>query len=321
MKIYIDNIETEVRPDETILEACERIGIHIPSMCFAPGKRHIASCMVCMVRNEQRDQMLPSCSTYPTEGMRIDTSSEEVQQTRRLSIELLLSDHRADCEAPCTMVCPRKLDVGEMLYLFDKGDYPRAKALVAAAFPLPEIGCKDCKAPCEKACRRGTVDVHVPIREIVEKLSAMDIPSEASPKLLSKVDRTKFFSRLGTFSQEEKIRLRQEVDSPSTCLHCACLGREDCRLREIATSFGIRSPRFPVDSRLPFKKAARIVEGLVFDPAKCIRCGICVYNTKDAFTFSGRGFSMQVVLPKESYSHVSEDVAALCPTGALRLEH
>lgn len=322
MKIYIDGTEIEVINGETVLEACRRTGTDIPSMCYASGAKHKPSCMVCMVRNETTGQMMPSCSTYPTEGMRIDTKSEEVSQTRRLAVELLLSDHRADCEAPCTIVCPKHLDIAEMLYQYDEGNYPKAKAIVASAFSLPEIGCEDCKAPCEKACRRGTVDSNVPIRDIVKKLAGMeDIPAKGDPSLLAHIDRSRFSSRLGAFSPQEKIRLKETVTTPSTCLHCACLSKEECTLRDVATSLAIKTPRFGVNSLQPFKAEKKITGKLVFEPSKCIRCGLCVYNTEDGFTFRGRGFGMQVIIPEESYSHVGEDIAGLCPTGALSIGH
>ena len=113
MKITIDNKEITVIEGETILEAARRNGIEIPSMCYAEGKRHQAGCMVCTVKELKSGRMLTSCSTKPTEGMEIDTSSEEVIRQRTMALELLLSDHRADCEAPCTMVCTHTLDVTE----------------------------------------------------------------------------------------------------------------------------------------------------------------------------------------------------------------
>ena len=54
-----------------------------------------------------------------------------------------------------------------------------------------------------------------------------------------------------------------------------------------------------------------------FDVSKCIRCGLCVYNSTDGFTFKGRGFGMQVVLPEESINHVEEKLWEICPTQAL----
>lgn len=313
MKIYIDGKETEVLQGETILEVCRRTGAEVPSLCYAEKAEHKPSCMVCMVRNEASGQMLPSCSTYPSDGMRIDTVSEEVASTRKLAVELLLSDHRADCEAPCTMACPRGLDVAEMLRCYDNEEYGRAKSVLAGF-----SGCEGCKAPCEKVCRRGTVDTHVRIREIVEELSAMSVKPEGN--FSHSYDKSVFSSRLGSFSPAEKAKLKETVQTPSTCLHCACLAKDDCRLRDVATAMQIKSPRFGVSSSLPFKAAVKVTGRLVFEPAKCIRCGLCVYNTSDGFTFKGRGFGMQVIIPEESFSHVGEDIATLCPTGALSLD-
>ena len=322
MNIYIDGKQTKVAPDETVLEACRKAGADIPSMCFAPGAEHKPSCMVCMVRNEDNGQMMPSCSTYPSEGMKIDTCSEEVQQTRKLAVELLLSDHRADCEAPCTIACPSGLDIGEMLCQYDKGNLKMARSILASAFSLTELPCDGCKGPCEKVCRRGTVDAHVQIKAIVKELAAMeDIPAEAKPELATRFSKEAFSSRLGMFSAAEKARLKESVTTKSTCLHCACLAKDGCTLRDVATALKIKTPRFGVSSLQPFKAARNITESLVYEPSKCIRCGLCVYNTKDGFTFRGRGFGMQVILPEESYSNVTEDIASLCPTGALSLEH
>ena len=322
MNIYIDGKQTKVAPDETVLEARRKAGADIPSMCFAPGAEHKPSCMVCMVRNEDNGQMMPSCSTYPSEGMKIDTCSEEVQQTRKLAVELLLSDHRADCEAPCTIACPSGLDIGEMLCQYDKGNLKMARSILASAFSLTELPCDGCKGPCEKVCRRGTVDAHVQIKAIVKELAAMeDIPAEAKPELASRFSKEAFSSRLGMFSAAEKARLKESVTTKSTCLHCACLAKNGCTLRDVATALKIKTPRFGVSSLQPFKAARNITESLVYEPSKCIRCGLCVYNTEDGFTFRGRGFGMQVILPEESYSNVTEDIASLCPTGALSLEH
>ena len=314
MQVIIDGKEVQATGRETLLELCRKNGVQVPSLCAAPGAVHRPSCMVCMVRNEANGQMIPSCATYPVDGMRIDTASDEVKAQRALAVELLLSDHRADCEAPCSTVCPLKLDVAAVLYHYDKGNYARAKGLLKG---LPENACDACKAPCEKVCRRGRVDAHVDIRRVIRELLAMDIAAEepvAGPPAPA------FSSKLGSFTQQEIIRLKAEPTTASTCLHCACLAKDDCRLREVAAETGVRSSRFGLQSTLPIKAARRITGNLVYEPAKCIHCGLCVYNSTDGFTFQGRGFSMQVVLPEESYGNVREDLADLCPTGALTRE-
>lgn len=320
MKITIDNIEVDVREDETLLQIANRLGKNIPSMCYADGKDHKPSCMVCIVKNDANGQMIPSCSSCPVEGMQIVTNTDDVLELRRMSLELLLSDHRADCEAPCTTVCPKGLNIERVLWYYDINRYPEAKRYLADAFDLPNLGCDDCpKAPCEKVCRRGMVDSPVEIRDIIRKMSQAEDP-RPSDKPLPKGKAKMFTSKLGHFSPKEKEWLKVSTNVPSHCLHCACVAQEVCKLRKYADESGIKSPRYGVSSDLPFKVKEHVTGNLWFEPAKCIRCGLCVYNTKDGFTFRGRGFGMQVVIPEQSRNHVTEEIADLCPTGALYIE-
>jgi ferredoxin len=60
-----------------------------------------------------------------------------------------------------------------------------------------------------------------------------------------------------------------------------------------------------------------VVGALWFEQAKCIRCGLCIYNSDNGFTFRNRGFGMQVMIPEENKVNVKEELADLCPTGAL----
>ena len=320
MRITINDRIVETLEGETLLETCRRVGIKVPSLCYAPNAVHKPSCMVCMVQDLSRSQMIPSCSTYPVEGMRIDTESPQVVSLRKMALDLLLRDHRADCEAPCVTVCPHGLNIEGMLASYDKEDYLRARKYLAAVFDLPSVACEGCKAPCEKVCRRNSVDAHVEIRSIVKELAAReDLPVQGDPADVQVQDKTRFSSRQGVFTEQEKIRLRAERPLASNCLHCACAARSDCRLRDLATEAGIKTPRFGVSSAQPFKKRKHITGDLWFEPAKCIHCGLCVYNTVDGFSFKGRGFTMQVDIPEASYENVSESLAELCPTGALSL--
>ena len=198
MKIFVNNKELEVSGQRVLIEELRQAGYEIPSLCYASDAKHEASCMVCMVRNEADNQMIPSCATFPTEGMRIDTESDEVTALRRMSVELLLSDHGARCGL--------------------------------------------------------------------------------------------------------------------------CEGKEKCRLRKLSVQMKAKWSRFGPLAPVGPKKQIHVIGRLWFEPAKCIRCGLCVYNSRDGFTFQHRGFNMQVVIPDQSKSHASERLAVLCPTAALFLK-
>lgn len=318
MHITINNISVEIQKGETILEAARRVGLSIPSLCYAKGAKHKSSCMVCAVQNKTNGQIIPSCTTLPTEGMQIETDNEEVMLVRSLSLELLLSDHRADCEAPCSIVCPKGLDVEHMLHYYDAGQFEKAYAVLAGTFDLPEIACDTCKAPCEKACRRGTIDEPVSIRTILREVAdSFENTSKKEDAKGGKELKNAFYSRLGRFTQKENKHLKETVKTPSRCLHCACAGRNGCKLRQYAGEEKIKRSRYDASSSLPAMQKQHVNGSVWFEPAKCIRCGLCVYNSENGFTFKGRGFGMEIVLPEENRSNIREDLADLCPTGAL----
>ncbi|MBP5171931.1 MAG: (2Fe-2S)-binding protein [Bacteroidales bacterium] len=314
MKISVNHQIIEISGQRTLLEELRQAGLEIPSLCSDGENMHHASCMVCMVKDCQSGQMIPSCATRPREGMEIETDSEEIRRLRRISLELLLSDHRADCEAPCTLVCPQGIPVDRVVYLYDLGLKAQAKALV---------GGKDCsqctKMPCQKACRRGSVDKSVRIRDIIgELIHDTSLPQGDHPA--ESCDKTLFNSRIGRFTEPEKERMKQQYSQPSRCLHCACQGRDKCRLRQLASQAGIKASRYGLSSQLPFKQEIHVNGRLWFEPAKCIRCGQCVHRTNNGFTFLGRGFGMQVIIPEQNKANIDEQIAACCPTGALYLK-
>ena len=321
MNIIINNNTVEVLQSESLIETARRCGYTIPSLCYEKGAKHKSSCMVCAVKNCETGQIIPSCTTSPTEGMQIETDTEEVRLVRSLSLELLLSDHRADCEAPCSMVCPNGLDVERILVYYDAGDYKKAHSLIADIFSLPEVGCDTCKAPCEKACRRGTIDKAVQIRTIIKEMSGIEESAELEKDDFPKPDKKLFISRLGRFSAKEKEILKENTTVPSNCLHCACAGKKGCKLRLYATAEGIKRPRYEANSALPVMNKMHVNGNMWFEQAKCIRCGLCVYNSENGFTFKDRGFGMQVMLPEENKINIKEELAELCPTGAIYLSY
>ena len=195
MKIKINNREIEVFEGEKLIEAARRNDVDIPGLCYVSGYHHHASCMVCVVKNRETGQIIPSCSTVVADGMSIDSECDEVKDLRCQSLELLLSDHIAACRPPC------------------------------------------------------------------------------EPK--------------------------------------------NCSLRKLATKYHAKWNRYPRYSAIKDVQPQHIKGNFWFDVTKCIRCGLCVYNSIDGFTFKNRGFEMQVVLPDESVQNVNESLCEICPTQAL----
>jgi formate dehydrogenase major subunit len=79
-------------PDETILEAAQRLGVEIPRLCYMEGMRPDGNCRTCMVEIKGERVLAPSCCRYPKEGMEVTTNSARALVSQKMSIELLLSD-------------------------------------------------------------------------------------------------------------------------------------------------------------------------------------------------------------------------------------
>jgi len=120
--------------------------------------------MVCVVKVRRPDRLVPSCGALAEDGMVVESETDEVREARRDALELLLSDHLGDCEAPCQAVCPASLDIPRMLRHIAAGRVREAYALARDALVLPATLGRICPAPCEKGCRRGERDEAVAIR-------------------------------------------------------------------------------------------------------------------------------------------------------------
>ena len=139
------------------MEAAGLLGIEIPSMCYLPGHSNHPTCMVCLVKYEEKGTFFPSCAMPVSEGMKITTSSADVLEARKEALELLLSDHVGDCEAPCRRSCPAFMDIPLMNRLIASGDFKAALQVVREEIALPLVLGYICPAPCEKACHRASL--------------------------------------------------------------------------------------------------------------------------------------------------------------------
>jgi len=162
-KITINGRPLEVAEGTTILQAARGLGIEIPALCHLEGIEPRTSCFVCVVKVKGRENFLPSCATRAIEGMEIETDSPEVIEARRTALELLLSDHVGDCEAPCRLTCPAHMDIPLMNRLIAEGRFEEAHRVVKRDIALPAVLGRICPAPCEKACRRKEKDAAVSI--------------------------------------------------------------------------------------------------------------------------------------------------------------
>lgn len=166
IKLKIDHKDIIVEPGMRLIEAARQNGIEIPSLCYRDDLPHFTSCSVCLVKNKNTGKFLHSCSVEVEEGMEIEASSPEVLDLRKDAVSMLLAEHRAECEAPCKVVCPVDLDIPLMNRHIQKGNFSAASALAFQTMGLPETMCALCPEYCENACRRKMIDTSIAIVNI-----------------------------------------------------------------------------------------------------------------------------------------------------------
>ena len=176
-KLTIDNREVEVQDGKTILDAAEKLGIDIPTMCFMKGYQPSTSCMVCVVKVEGRAVLLPACGTIAQEGMRVKSDCEEVHEARKTALELLLSDHVGDCLGPCHMICPAQMNIPLMIRQIAAGKLRDAIETVKNDIALPAVLGRICPKPCERGCRRAAIDEAVSICLLKRYVADVDLES------------------------------------------------------------------------------------------------------------------------------------------------
>ncbi len=97
INLKIDDIDVKVNPGETILAAAEKLNIRIPTLCYHQDLCVAGNCRICVVEQKGKPNLVASCAVPAEEGMEIATNSMKVRTARRHIIELLLSEHDANC--------------------------------------------------------------------------------------------------------------------------------------------------------------------------------------------------------------------------------
>lgn len=154
LTIILDGKDVSACRGETILDVAKRVGVSIPTLCHDPLLKPFTSCFLCVVEVKGMKGLQPACATPVNNGMTITTSGETIFKARRTALELLLSNHYADCLGPCRLKCPAGVDIQGYISLIEKRQFNDAIALIKENNPLPAICGRVCVRPCELVCRR-----------------------------------------------------------------------------------------------------------------------------------------------------------------------
>jgi NADH-quinone oxidoreductase subunit G len=95
--LLIDGRPVVVRKGTTVLQAAERIGLHVPHYCYHPGLSVAGNCRMCLVEIEKMPKLQIGCATPAAQGMVVKTATERVKVTRAGIMEFLLINHPLDC--------------------------------------------------------------------------------------------------------------------------------------------------------------------------------------------------------------------------------
>ena len=98
VNIKINGVKLSVPSSFTVLEAARQAGIEIPTLCYLKNINEIGACRICVVEVKGSRTPLVAACVYPVnEGMEVFTNTPEVHESRRITLDLILSNHDREC--------------------------------------------------------------------------------------------------------------------------------------------------------------------------------------------------------------------------------
>ena len=190
INIIINGNEIKADPDKTILEIVHDNKLDtIPTLCHDKRLNPFGSCFLCVVEIEGLGKLVPSCATAISDGMKINTNNERIAASRKTALELLMSNHYADCIGPCEDNCPSSVAAQNYIALISMGKNVEAVKVVKEDNPLPLSIGRVCVRNCEEVCRRDIVDETVGINYLKRYAADIDAYKKWIPEIKTKKDK------------------------------------------------------------------------------------------------------------------------------------
>ena len=165
VNVTIDGKKIQVPERTTILDAAAMAGIRIPTLCYWKGLNEIGACRVCLVEVEGYQRLFTACNNTVDEGMVIRTNSKKARNARKTNVQLILSEHNANCP---TCVRSGNCSLQSIANELNIGEIPFAQNLPAQKgskdFPLIRdyqkcIKCMRCIQVCDHVQSSNIWDV------------------------------------------------------------------------------------------------------------------------------------------------------------------
>jgi NADH dehydrogenase/NADH:ubiquinone oxidoreductase subunit G len=131
ISLKIDGSEVTADAGMTILEAAQRVGIHIPTLCHHPALSSWGGCRMCVVEVEGVPRLVASCVMPVREGMVVVTSNERITRSRRMVLEFIFAERNHNC-----MFCPSSGDCELQQLAYDLQMEHMAVPQAFAPYPL-----------------------------------------------------------------------------------------------------------------------------------------------------------------------------------------
>lgn len=177
IQIVIDGKYRIVEAGQTVLQAAKVCGVEIPSLCGMNRSGEKIPCDLCVVEVESGGPRR-ACELEVYNGLTVKTQSEALSAHRKQALNRIMSDHYADCEAPCKTACPAGVDIQSYLYHIAQNDHQKAIEVIKRTLPMPLSIGRVCPAFCESECRRSLVDDAIAIRQLKRHAADADLAAQ-----------------------------------------------------------------------------------------------------------------------------------------------
>lgn len=165
INLKIDGIDVSVPEGTTVLEAARKVNIDIPTLCFLKDINEVGECRMCIVEVEGRRGFVTSCIQKVEEGMIVRTNTPEVEETRRVVLDLILSNHKRECltcirNGNCELqALAQKYNIQEIEYDGERIKYEIDDFSPSIVRDLNKcILCRRCVAVCKNVQNIGAID-------------------------------------------------------------------------------------------------------------------------------------------------------------------
>ena len=166
VNITIDGISLYVPDTYTVLEAAKEANISIPTLCYLKDVNEIGCCRMCVVEVKGSKALQAACMYPVKEGMEVLTHTTRVRKARKVTLELILSNHNASCQTcerswmDCELqALANKLSVKDVRFGGESKKLPLDIGPAIVRDPNKCILCRRCVGACKKIQTVGVIDV------------------------------------------------------------------------------------------------------------------------------------------------------------------